>query len=338
MNKKLQVFVSSTYTDLIEERQSAVEAILSAGHIPAGMELFKAGNESQLKTIYNWINESDVFMLILGGRYGSIESTSGTSYTQLEYEYAISHNIPVFAVILSEAFLTAKINSGRLLNIMEQNEPEKYQRFKTLVMSKTIKEVNDKQDIKIVVHETLNMFMNEYDLTGWIRNYNSNDVLKLQQRNIVLANENNLLKKELEKIQERTKKSSKKSNKIAQANQLDGEKSSNSKTTNILDETDFRRIKNNLQEAFFRITLNPDEIIQKTAIQDCYTIFLNNYQILNKGVKSSIYRWQTGLLYAHVCPFLLQNKLVVKINDDLYGDIYKISDIGAAFYEIVKSK
>ena len=43
MNKKLQVFVSSTYTDLIEERQAAVEAILDAGHIPAGMELFKAG-------------------------------------------------------------------------------------------------------------------------------------------------------------------------------------------------------------------------------------------------------------------------------------------------------
>lgn len=43
MYKKLQVFVSSTYTDLIEERQAAVEAILDAGHIPAGMELFKAG-------------------------------------------------------------------------------------------------------------------------------------------------------------------------------------------------------------------------------------------------------------------------------------------------------
>jgi len=45
--KKLQVFVSSTYTDLIEERQAAVEAILSSGNIPAGMELFAAGDESQ---------------------------------------------------------------------------------------------------------------------------------------------------------------------------------------------------------------------------------------------------------------------------------------------------
>jgi hypothetical protein len=89
MNKKMQVFISSTYTDLIEERQKAVEAILNAGHIPAGMELFKAGR-SQMETIKKWIDESDVYCLLLGGRYGSIEEESGLSYTELEYKYAVS--------------------------------------------------------------------------------------------------------------------------------------------------------------------------------------------------------------------------------------------------------
>lgn len=51
--KKLQIFISSTYTDLIEERQAAVEAILGSKHITAGMELFRAGNSSQLKAIKN---------------------------------------------------------------------------------------------------------------------------------------------------------------------------------------------------------------------------------------------------------------------------------------------
>ena len=110
MNKKLQVFVSSTYTDLIEERQAAVEAILDAGHIPAGMELFKAG-KSQMKTIQKWIDESDVYMLILGGRYGSIEEDSGLSYTELEYKYALSKNMPVFAIILEDSFLFTKAAS-----------------------------------------------------------------------------------------------------------------------------------------------------------------------------------------------------------------------------------
>lgn len=169
MNKKLQVFVSSTYTDLKEERQAAVEAILDAGHIPAGMELFKAGNESQLKTIYKWIDESDVYMLILGGRYGSIESKSGKSYTQLEYEYALSKDIPVFAVVLSESFLTAKINLLGLSDVMEQKAPDKYQSFKSLVMSKIIRMIDDCKDIKIAIHSTLNEFINEYDLIGWIK-------------------------------------------------------------------------------------------------------------------------------------------------------------------------
>lgn len=42
----------------------------------------------------NWIEESDVYMLILGGRYGSIEPKSGKSYTQLEYEYALELGKP----------------------------------------------------------------------------------------------------------------------------------------------------------------------------------------------------------------------------------------------------
>lgn len=62
MKKKYQVFVSSTFSDLINERQSCVEAILRAGHIPAGMELFSAGNESQLEIIRRWIEESDIYI------------------------------------------------------------------------------------------------------------------------------------------------------------------------------------------------------------------------------------------------------------------------------------
>ena len=86
--KKLQVFISSTYSDLHGERQAAVEAILTTGHIPAGMELFAAGDESQMNVIRRWIDESDVYMLILGGRYGSIEQKTQKSYIHLEYEYA----------------------------------------------------------------------------------------------------------------------------------------------------------------------------------------------------------------------------------------------------------
>ena len=114
MKKKLQVFISSTYKDLQDERQAAVEAVLSTNNIPAGMELFKAGNNSQWETIKRWINDSDVYMLILGGRYGSIEPTSKKSYTHLEYEYAISQNIPVLPPFYPITFLLTKLKMVKM--------------------------------------------------------------------------------------------------------------------------------------------------------------------------------------------------------------------------------
>lgn len=208
MKKKLQIFISSTYIDLKEERQAAVQAVLEAGHIPAGMELFKAGNESQLKTIYKWIDESDVYMLILGGRYGSIEEKSGKSYTQLEYEYALAKNIPVFAVVLSDSFLTQKITSLGFKNITEQISPDKYKEFKTLVMSKIIREVDDCKDIKLAVHSTLNEFLNEHSLVGWVRNNNQNDNVQLIKDNNILLKENRLLNNHLKELKQQLKSKS----------------------------------------------------------------------------------------------------------------------------------
>ena len=45
LDELCKIHVSSTYTDMLEERQATVQAVLNANHIPAGMELFKAGNE-----------------------------------------------------------------------------------------------------------------------------------------------------------------------------------------------------------------------------------------------------------------------------------------------------
>ena len=65
MNKrKLQIFVSSTYEDLIDHRLAAMEAILAAGHIPAATEQFSLADETAWEKIRIWIDESDGFILI----------------------------------------------------------------------------------------------------------------------------------------------------------------------------------------------------------------------------------------------------------------------------------
>ena len=82
--------MSSTFTDLVEERQDAIRTILDLGHIPAGMELFPAADTEQLQYIKKVIDECDYYLLIMGGRYGSIDG-EGVSYTEREYDYAVDN-------------------------------------------------------------------------------------------------------------------------------------------------------------------------------------------------------------------------------------------------------
>lgn len=177
--------MSSTYLDLIEERQKAVEGILRAGHIPAGMELFTAASKSQWRVIEGWIKESDVLMLILGGKYGSIETESGKSFTQLEYEFALKHNIPVFALILNDQYLANKKSKDINLKVyeyeVENAQVEKYNSFKGLVKSNLVSFIGDINQISTEVVLSLQDFVrndeSEYKFRGWIR---GNDI-KIEQ-------------------------------------------------------------------------------------------------------------------------------------------------------------
>lgn len=199
MKKKLQIFISSTYKDLQEERQAAVEAILGSNNIPAGMELFKAGNNSQWETIKKWINDSDIYMLILGGRYGSIEPTSKKSYTQLEYEYAVSQDIPVFATVLSDNFIKQKEdNSSNPDDISEHDNKYLYDEFKKLVMSKMVKIVDDCKDIKVAIHESISELKEDYDFEGWTRGVSDSTYNNLVEQNSKLVQEVNELKIQLQ--------------------------------------------------------------------------------------------------------------------------------------------
>lgn len=94
-NKKYQIFVSSTYEDLKEERKTIIENISKLGHLPIGMELFVASNDEQFKYIQRVIDNCDYYILIIGGRYGSISPKTGISYTEMEFDYACEKGIPV---------------------------------------------------------------------------------------------------------------------------------------------------------------------------------------------------------------------------------------------------
>jgi hypothetical protein len=98
-NKVYQVFVSSTIKDLQEERRTVINTILKKGFLPAGMELFAAGNDEQWGVIEQRIRSCDYYVVIVAERYGSI-AQDGLSYTEKEYRFAKTIGVPIAALLL----------------------------------------------------------------------------------------------------------------------------------------------------------------------------------------------------------------------------------------------
>lgn len=100
-DKRFQVFVSSTYTDLIEARREIINLVMESYNFPVGMEMFGADDSDQWTFIQRAIDITDIYILILGHRYGSL-APDGVSYTEKEFDYAVSKGIPVLSFIRHE--------------------------------------------------------------------------------------------------------------------------------------------------------------------------------------------------------------------------------------------
>ncbi|TVX96637.1 DUF4062 domain-containing protein [Cohnella terricola] len=186
MRKKLQIYISSTFDDLIEERHTAVEAVLQAGHIPAGIEQFF--KESPMTMRKRWIDESDVYILILGGFYGLTLPDESKSYTHWEYEYAGETGKPRFAFVVTDEALRQKPYDFTAIEYYR-----KFQDFKQSVMEQIpIYYVEDVRHIKMVLRDQLPEYAARDDLYGWVSGKAAPDVQKLLE-------ENARLKAELEK-------------------------------------------------------------------------------------------------------------------------------------------
>lgn len=105
-SKKYQIFVSSTYKDLINTRKKVIETILNSYHFPVGMEMFGADDAEQWEIIKETIELSDYYIVIIGHRYGSLSPDGEFSYTEREYDYACNLGIPVLAFIRNRDIAT----------------------------------------------------------------------------------------------------------------------------------------------------------------------------------------------------------------------------------------
>ncbi|MCW4461878.1 DUF4062 domain-containing protein [Sphingomonas sp. BT-65] len=164
MQKKFQVFVSSTFRDLADERQDAIRSILDLGHIPAGMELFPASDTEQLSYIKKVIDECDYYILIMGGRYGSLDD-QGISFTEREYDYAVESGKVVLAFVHGN---TDSIPVGK--SDISQRLIENLNEFRAKVMSgRLVREWQSREQLEALVVKSLVRAISDYPATGWVR-------------------------------------------------------------------------------------------------------------------------------------------------------------------------
>jgi hypothetical protein len=114
IKKRYQVFVSSTYEDLEKERKK-VMSIISKNKLchPVGMEIFTAASRSQWDYIKEVIDDSDIYILIIGERYGEIDKETGMSWTRKEYEYAKEQAKPIYSFLRKQKNDDEKLNNFR---------------------------------------------------------------------------------------------------------------------------------------------------------------------------------------------------------------------------------
>ena len=163
MDKRFQVFVSSTFQDLQAERQEVMHALLELDCIPSGMELFPAANETQWELIKRVIYDCDYYLLILGGRYGSI-GPDGLSYTEMEYDYALSIGKPTVAFIHKDP---GEIVSSKTEKSEESQE--KLSRFRKKVEKKLCKHWASGPELGSVVSRSLVQLIKREPAVGWVR-------------------------------------------------------------------------------------------------------------------------------------------------------------------------
>lgn len=183
MDRRHQVFVSSTYTDLKDERSEAIQALLELDCMPAGMELFPAANEEQWKWIQKIIDESDYYIVIIGGRYGSVHPASGISYTEMEYRYALETGKPVIAFLHEDL---AKIENGK-----SDTDPalrEKLKLFRELCQKKLVKYWNSPTDLAAKLSRSLTRLIKDAPRPGWIRADKIEDSIQLELLQLKEAN------------------------------------------------------------------------------------------------------------------------------------------------------
>ncbi len=145
-----------------------METILNNDCFPAGMEMFPAMDEEQFEYIKRIIDDSDYYLLIIGGRYGSVDD-NGVSWTEKEFDYAVSKGIHVMAFVIEDEAYN-KLPKYKLDKKDIELNQERLKKFKEKVSKKRlIRKWSDANTLALEVTNSLQRVQKIHPQIGWIR-------------------------------------------------------------------------------------------------------------------------------------------------------------------------
>lgn len=163
-DKKYQVFISSTYEDLVKERRVVEETVIISGDFPVQMESFPATDKDQFEFIKTLIDRCDYYILIVAGRYGSI-ADDGLSYTEKEYRYAVEKGVPVLVMLHKER--------GGLRKDKSESTPEGQAKLESFIREistgRMVKLWDDIASLQIGAMHALTHAKAVHPRPGWVR-------------------------------------------------------------------------------------------------------------------------------------------------------------------------
>ncbi len=162
--RREQVFISSTFKDLVEERRAVTQTLLEADCIPSGMELFPASNSEKWDLIKGVIDLCDYYVVIIGGRYGSVDEVEQLSYTEMEFDYAVETNKPVMGFLHGDP---GKLPGDKL--DLADDLREKLDNFRHKIERKMVKYWHEPGDLPGQVALAIMQIRKSHPAVGWIR-------------------------------------------------------------------------------------------------------------------------------------------------------------------------
>jgi hypothetical protein len=118
-----RIFVSSTVTDLKDERDAVTQAVNTLRQVPIRSELIMARTEAPLQVCTQEATNCSVYVGIFKNRYGFVPQTNNPrklSVTELEYEAARNANKPIKVFISKSKLFRIKRRETQLTEFLKR--------------------------------------------------------------------------------------------------------------------------------------------------------------------------------------------------------------------------